>query len=214
MLHFLFGWCVLTGLQGKTVWPNYEVFFRALVSDCSNPILCCSLLCILHSPYRFPNPHYIHQTGSSAHLGVPCLCPIISDFHTWSFSHLGFARLCLSISFTHTEFLSLLVAFLLQSHLLTSYPPPFSFLRVFQGGPNCFSSPLGATTPSSSAPLFCTLSPLHTPQIRDVTPPTAPGLPAVALYKSYLTGFLLPLICILPQASRLSHLLITLLSSP
>ena len=49
---------------------------------------------------------------------------------------------------------------------------------------SCFLSPLGATTPSSSAPLLHTLSPLHIPEIRDVAPPTAPGFPAVALCKS------------------------------
>ena len=188
------------------------MFFQASVSDCSNPRICRSLLCILPSPSRFPNPHHIHQTSSSAYLGVPCLCPIIYDFHTLSFAHLGVATLCLSIPFTHKDFLSLPVVFLLQAHILTSSPPPFSFLRVFQGGQKFFSSPLGATTPSSSAPLLCTLYPLHTPQIRDVTPPAAPGLPAVALYKSYLTGFMMPLICILPQASPWSHLLIALLS--
>ena len=52
--------------------------------------------------------------------------------------------------------------------------------------------------PSSSAPLFHTLSPFYTPQIRDVAPPIGPRLHAVALCKYYPTGFLLPLVWLLP----------------
>ena len=40
-------------------------------------------------------------------------------------------------------------------------------------------SPLGATTHPSCDPLPSTLSTLHTPQIRDVAPPTAPRLPII-----------------------------------
>ena len=109
-------------------------FFHASVSDCSNPRLCRLLLCIIPSPPRFPNP-LSHHTGSSAHLGFPCLRPIISDCHTRSFAHLGVSRLRPSIPITHPDFLSLPVAVLLHAHLPTTPPPPFSFPRVFQGGP-------------------------------------------------------------------------------
>ena len=104
-------------------------FFQALVSDCSNPRLCSILLCI------FPNPCHSHHTGSSAHLGVPCIRPNISDCHMRSFAHLGVDRLCPRIPITHPYFLSLPVAVLLHAHLSTAPPPPFSFPRVFQGGP-------------------------------------------------------------------------------
>ena len=77
-----------------------------------------------------------------------------------------------------------------------------------------FLSPLRSTTPSSSDPLLHTLYPLQIPQIRHVAPPTASRLPAVDLCKSYLTGFLLPLVCLLTPASPMSHLIIALLSSP
>ena len=85
------------------------------------------------------------------------------------------------------------------------------FSRVAQ---SFFPSPLGATTPSSFAPLLFTLSPLYTHKIRDVAPPTAPRLPAVSLCISYQTGFPLPLVRLPPLAYPMSHLLIALLSSP
>ena len=113
-------------------------FFQASVSDCSNPRLCSLLLCILPSPYSFSNPRQIHHTGSSSHLGVPCIRPSISDFHTRSFSHLGGACLRPSILITHPEFLSLPVAILLHSHIPTAPPTPFSSPQVFQGGPKLF----------------------------------------------------------------------------
>ena len=113
-------------------------FFQASVSDCFNPRLCRLLLCILPSPSRFPNPRHSHHTGSSAHLGVPCLCPIISDCHTRSFAHLVVAHIHPSIPITHPDFLSLLVAVLLHAHLPTATPPPSSFPWVFQGGPKLF----------------------------------------------------------------------------
>ena len=181
-------------------------FFQSLFSDCSNPIICCLFLCILPSPSRFPNPRHRHYTDSSAHLGVPCLRPSIFDCLTRSFAHLGVARLRTSIPIIYPDFLSLSVAVILHANLPTCPPPPFSFPRVFQGGPNFFSSPLGATTTSSSAPILHILSPLHITQIRDVYPPTAPQLPAVSLCKSYLTGFPMPLVCLLLLASPMSHL--------
>ena len=128
-------------------------FFQASVSYCSNPRLCHLLLCILSIPSSCPNPRHSHHTGSSAHLGIPCLHPSISDCHTRSFSHLGVTRLRPSIPITHPDFLSLPVAFLLHAYLPTAPTPPFSFPRVFQGGPKFFlTSPLGATTPFSSSP--------------------------------------------------------------
>ena len=109
-------------------------FFQAPVSDCSNPKLCRLLLCILPSSSIFLNPRHIHHTGLSAHLGVPCLRPRISDFHTRSFTHLVVACLRPSIPITHPDLPSLHVAFLLRSHLPTAPPPHFSLPRVFQGG--------------------------------------------------------------------------------
>ena len=113
-------------------------FFQASVSDCSDPKLCRLLLCILPSPSIFLNPCHIHHTFSSAHLGVPCLRPSISDCHTRSFAHLGVARLRPSIPITYPEFLSLTVAVLLHAHISTYPPFPFSFRRVFQGVPKLF----------------------------------------------------------------------------
>ena len=117
-------------------------FFHASVSDCSNPRLCRLLLCILPSPSRFSNPHHIHHTGSSSHLGVTCLRPRISDCHTRSFAQLDVAPIRTKIPITHPDFLYLPVAVLLHSHLPTAPPPPFSFLRVFQGGLKLFFSHL------------------------------------------------------------------------
>ena len=134
-------------------------FFQASVSDCSNPILCRLLLCILPSPSRFPNPRHSHHTGSSAHLGVPCLRPSISDCHTSSFAHLGVACICPSIPITHPDFLSLLVAVLLHAHLSTTPPPYFSFLLVFQGCSKLF--------------FRCTLAPPHLP------PPSPSPIPCI-----------------------------------
>ena len=117
------------------------VEFQDSVSECSNPRLCCLMLCIFPSPSIFSNPHCIYHTGSSAHLVVPYLCPRIYDFHTRSFSHLGVSRLCLSIPTTHPGFLSLLVEVLLHAHLLIAPPPPpppFIFPQVIQGGPKLF----------------------------------------------------------------------------
>ena len=125
-------------------------FFQASISDCSNPRLCCLLLCIIPSPSRFPNPRHSHHTGSYTHLGVPCLRTSISDCHTRSFSHLGVTRLRPRIPITHPDFLFLPVAFLLHDHLPTAPPPPpFSFLRVFQGGLKLY--------------LRCLLAPQHLP---------------------------------------------------
>ena len=153
--------CVLTGLRGWTVWPNYEVVFQASVSDCSIPRLCWLLLCILPIPSRLTNTLHIHHTGSSAHLGVPCLRPRISDFHTRSLAHLGVACLCPSIPITHPYFLSLLFAVLLHAHLPTAHTPPFIFPWVFQGGPKFFcrllAPPHLPPLPSSFIPcLHCT----------------------------------------------------------
>ena len=159
-------------------------FFQASVSNFSNPRLWRLLLCILPSPSSLPNPHHIHHTASSTHLGVPCLRPIISNYHTGSFSHLGVAHLRPIIPINHPDSISIPVAVLLHTHLPTSPLPTFSLLKVFQGGPNFFLLPLGATTLSSSDPLLHTLSPLHIPQIRDLVPPTAPRLHPVALCKS------------------------------
>ena len=189
-------------------------FFQVSVSDCSNPRLCRLFLYILPSPSRFPNPLHIHHTGSSTHLDVPCLRPSISDCHTRSFIHQGVARLHPSIPIAHPYFFSLPVVVLLHVHLPPDPPPPFSFPRVFQGGPKFFMLPLGTTIPSSYSHLLYMLSPLHIPQIRDVAPTAAPRLPSVALCKFYLTGLLLPLVCVLPLASPMSNILIVLFSSP
>ena len=132
-------------------------FLQASASDCSNHTLCCLLLCILPIPSIFPNNRHSHHTSSSAHLGVPCLCTRIFNCHTKSFAHLGINCIRPSIPIKHPDFLYLTVAVLLHAHIPTAPPPPFSFLQVFQGVPNFFSSPLGATTPSSSAPLLHTL---------------------------------------------------------
>ena len=129
---------MLTGLRGEQWYRIMRLFFQASASECSNPRLCCLLLCILPIPSSFPNPHHIHHTCSTSHLGVRCLRPRISDCHTRSFAHLGVARLCTSIPIIHLDFLYLLVAFLLHDHLPTAPPPPFSFPRVFQDGPKFF----------------------------------------------------------------------------
>ena len=137
-------------------------FFQASFSDCSNPRLCCLLLCILPSPYIFPNPHHSQQIGSSAHLGVRYLYPIISDCHTRSLSHLGVAHLRPKIPITHSDFLSFLVAVLLHAHIPNAPLPPFRFPRVFQGVPKLFSCRIQAqphlpTLPPSFIPcLPCT----------------------------------------------------------
>ena len=113
-------------------------FFQVSVSDCSYPRLCCLLLCILPIPSRFPNLRHIHLTGSSSHLGVPCIRPRISDCHMRSFSNLDVAHLRLIIPISHPDFLSLPVAVLLHVHIPTDTIPPFIFPRVFQGGPKMF----------------------------------------------------------------------------
>ena len=156
--------CLLTGIWGQTVLPNYEmVEFQDSVSECSNPRLCCLMLCIFPSP--FPNPRHIYHTGSSAHMGVPYLCPSIYDFHTRSFSHLGVSRLRLSIPTTHPGFLSLPVTVLLHAHLATAPPPPpFIFPQVIQGGPKLF--------------FRCLLLP---PRISPLSPSFIPCLPCTHL---------------------------------
>ena len=75
-------------------------------------------------------------------------------------------------------------------------------------------SPLGVTTPPSFSLLLRTLSPLHTPQIRDVAPPPSPRLPAVSLCGSLLTAFLMTLVRLPPPASHMSCHLTALLASP
>ena len=113
-------------------------FSKASVSDCSNPSLCHFLLCIFPSTSRFSNPRHSHSTGSSAQLGVPCIRPIIYDYHMRSFADLDVAHLSPGIPISHPDFFSLPVAVLLHVHLPTSSHPPFSFPRVFQGGPELF----------------------------------------------------------------------------
>ena len=160
-------------------------FFWSSVSDCSNPRLCCLLLFILPSPSIIPNPRHSHHTGSSSHMGVPCLSPSISDCHARSFAHLGVARLHPSIPITHPEFPSPPIAVLIHAHLPNAPPPPFSFLRVCQGVPKLFFRRLLAPPRLPPPPPFRrTMSPFHTPQIRDVVTSTAPRLPAVSLCKS------------------------------
>ena len=115
------------------------VEFQASVSDCSNPRICRLLLCILPSPSSFTNLRHSHHTGSSAHLGVPCLRTSISDCHTRLFAHMGAACIRPSIPINHPDFLSLPVAVLIHAHLPTAPPSPFSLLQVFQGDPKLFS---------------------------------------------------------------------------
>ena len=126
--------CVNRSPGGEQCERIMRWFFQASISDCSNPRLCCLLLCIIPSPSRFPNPRHSHHTGSYTHLGVPCLRTSISDCHTRSFAHLGVACLRPSILITHPDLLYLPVAVLLHAHLPTFPPPPFSFTWVFQGG--------------------------------------------------------------------------------
>ena len=122
-------------------------FFQASVSDCSNSRLCRLLLCVIPSPSRCHNPHHSHHTGSSTHLGVPCLRLSISDCHRRQFDHLGVTRLLPIIPITHPDFLSLTVVVLLHAHLPTAPPPhPFSFPQAFQGGPKLFLRRLLAPT--------------------------------------------------------------------
>ena len=113
-------------------------FYQASVSDCLNPRICCFLLCILPSPSMFPYLCHIHLTFLSAHLGFPCLCPRISDCHMRSFADLDVVNIRPSILIAHPDFLSLPVAVLLHVHLPTAPFSPFSFPRVFQGGPEFF----------------------------------------------------------------------------
>ena len=88
--------------------------------------------------------------------------------------------------------------FQLRSYYMPISPPLLLLLLAYgessRVAQSFFLSTLGVTIPYSSTPLLHTMSPLHIPQIRDVAPRTAPQLPAVALCKSYLTGFLLPLV--------------------
>ena len=139
-------------------------FLQASVSNFSDPRLYHLLLHILPSPSRFPNPHHIHYTGSSAHLGVPCILPGISKFHTRSFSHLGIARLRTSILITHPDFLSLLVAVLLHAHIPTDPHPTLSLPRVYEGRPKLF--------------LFSLLEP---PRLSPLLPSLVPCLPCTHL---------------------------------
>ena len=152
--------------------------FQASVSECSKPRLCRLLLCILPSPYRFLNTCHSHHTGSSSHLGIPCLPPSISECHKRSSAHLGVAclrpRLPLTFGCGPTRCPS-------THRSSSSFQITVSLLGWTEV---VFPSPLGATTPSSSAPSLHTLSTLHIPQIRDVSLPTAPRLPAVSLCKS------------------------------
>ena len=114
-------------------------FFQASVSDFLNPRLCRLLLCILPIPSRFPNPRHSHYKGSSAHLGVPCLLPSISNCHTRSFSHLDVDRLRPSIPITHPDFIFLLVAVLLHAHIPTAPPPPLGSCESSRVDQSCFS---------------------------------------------------------------------------
>ena len=113
-------------------------FLQASASDCLNPRLYCLLLCIFPIPSRFPNTRHSHHTGSSAHLGFPCLRPSISDCHTRSFSHLGVARLRPIIMITHPDFLSHPVEFLLHSHIPTAHPPPLGSRESSRVARSCF----------------------------------------------------------------------------
>ena len=131
---------VLTVPWGKNCDQIMRWFFQASVSDCSNSRLCCLLLCIPPIPSIFTNPLHSHHTGSSAHLGVPCLHLIIFDFHTRSFAQLGVTHIYPRIPITHPDFLSLMVVVILHAHLPTAPTPPlFTFSRVFQGVAKSFS---------------------------------------------------------------------------
>ena len=175
--------CVITGLLGLTVWPNYEVLFQASVSDCSNPRLYSLFSCVLPSPSRFSNPHHSHHTCSSLRLCIPCLRPSIYYCHTGNFptwvSLISVPEYWLPTQTSSPFWLPyyyMSISLLILLLLLASH----EYDRVAQ---SFFLLPLGATTPSSSMPLLCTLSPVHLPQIRDVVPLTASRLPVAALCK-------------------------------
>ena len=161
------------------------VEFQASFSALSKPILRRLLLCIFPSHSSFHHPRHSHHTGLSDHMGVPCLRPIISNYHTMSFSLMGISCFHPSIPATHPDFLPIPVVVLLYAHVPTNPPPPFSFPANLIGLHEVvFLSPLGATMTFFFAPLLQNLSPLHIPQIRDIAPPSAPRLSIVALCRS------------------------------
>ena len=178
--------------------------FQASVSNCSNPILCRLFLCIFPCHSCYYNPHHSYHTSSSAHLGVSCLRPSISVYHTRSFTHLSVSCLCPSMLTTH-PFLPLPSG---SGFYCMPIHPPILLLPLASCESarvdRSFFPPLGATTPPSWSPILRTLYPLYTPQIRDLAPPNAPRLPAIALCRSYTTGFLLPLVRLWRLPDRVS----------
>ena len=91
--------CVCNWYPGCVIWPNYEVVgfqpwsgmntFLYYVAYYYVPIT--RLLC-------YSSTQLICHTGSSAHLSVARIRPIISSLHTGSSTHLGVACLHLIIS--------------------------------------------------------------------------------------------------------------------
>ena len=157
--------------------------FQASVSDCSNPRLCSLFLCIFPLPYCYSNPRRSYHTSSSSHMGVPCLQNIISICHTRLFVYLGFSRLCPSMPTTQPV---LPLPSGSGSYCVPISPPilllpPLSSYESTRVTQSFFDVASWFHHASLMTPHICTLSPLHTPKIRDVALPTAPRLQSTSI---------------------------------
>ena len=150
--------------------------------------------------------------SSYAHLGIPHLQPKISIYHARSFSLLGISRFFSTCRFPSPTSLSPAVPtdFPYPHQSSSSYPS-----ESLPGLPEVVSlMNLGTTKPPFFVLPLCTLYSLHTPQIRNVAPPTEPRLPAVSICRSPQTVSPLPPVRLPPQASPMSRILAASLASP
>ena len=78
---------------GYLIWTNYEVLGFQPQSDITTALYCVAY-CYVPIPRLswYSSPRLSHRTGSSAHLGVARICPIIFSHLTRSSTHPGIAR--------------------------------------------------------------------------------------------------------------------------
>ena len=154
-----------------------------------------------------------YHTSSSTHLGVPRLWPSISVWHTRSFSYLGvyFLRPIIKNAHPVLPFLSGSSSYCVPISPLIL--PPLASHESFRVAWSCFSVASWHHHASLLCPHLSYPVSFNTPQIREITPPTYPRFPVVALCRSFPNSFPLPLIRLLPTASPMSRLLTALLAS-
>ena len=146
----------------------------------------------------------INCTRSSDHLGVSCLCPIISSYSTRSPDHIGVIHLFPRFLTPRSD--SLLFPWFLLHDSLSLLPPLYScdiFAKVSLSWMYAASWRHHASLLRSPP---CRPSLLCTPQKLAAAPPTMPPLPVISLCRLSPTEFLTLNALLLPWVFPISRL--------